>query len=162
MKKIIEHPSGHVALMPYPILILAIYVGAHTIGRSHCSSFRRRLYNFNSTVSQDPSLDPDYAAFLKRQCPQGSNDTSVVVPLDPWSPDDFDTNYYNNILDNRGLLTSDQTLGSDNATACAVRQNALDAELWKGKFSQAMVKMSQIGVITGSDGEIRKNCRVIN
>lgn len=31
--------------------------GAHTIGHLHCTSFRNRLYSFNSTVSQDPSLN---------------------------------------------------------------------------------------------------------
>lgn len=136
--------------------------GAHTIGRSHCTSFSNRLYSFNSTVSQDPSLDPNYATFLKRQCPQGNNDTSLVVPMDFRSPNNLDTSYYGNLLGNRGLFTSDQTLWSDNATAGTVRQNAFNGVLWKSKFSQAMGNMGQIGVITGTDGEIRKNCRVIN
>ncbi|XP_020259548.1 peroxidase 5-like [Asparagus officinalis] len=136
--------------------------GAHTLGRSHCTSFSNRLYSFNSTVSQDPTLDPTYAAFLKRQCPQGSNDTSLVVPMDPGSPTRFDASYYNNIIANRGLFTSDQSLGSDSGTSSQVRANAFNGGLWKSKFSQAMVKMGKIGVLTGSDGEIRKNCRVIN
>jgi len=141
---------------------LHIYAGAHTIGVSHCRSISNRLYSFNSTVSQDPTLDPMYAARLKQQCPQGSNDTSIIVPMDPRSPSCLDTSYYGNILANRGLFNSDQTLGSDNATSGQVRANAFNGVLWRSKFSQAMVKMGQIGVLTGTNGEIRKNCRVIN
>ncbi|XP_072963264.1 peroxidase 5-like [Typha angustifolia] len=136
--------------------------GAHTIGRSHCSSFDSRLYDFNATVSQDPSLNPTYATQLAQQCPQSSNDTGLVVPMDPRSPNTFDSNYYANILASRGLFTSDQVLLSNTSTAAGVRGNAFNGMLWKAKFAAAMVKMGQIGVLTGSSGEIRLNCRVVN
>ncbi|KAM3381687.1 peroxidase 5 [Capsicum galapagoense] len=136
--------------------------GAHTIGRSHCGSFRDRLYNFSSTTSQDPSLDPAYAAQLKKQCPQGSTDASLVVPMNPASPTVTDVGYYTDILANRGLFTSDQTLLTNPTTAIQVTQNARNPFLWKSKFASAMVKMGQIGVLTGTAGEIRANCRVIN
>ncbi|CAN4085615.1 unnamed protein product [Withania somnifera] len=136
--------------------------GAHTIGRSHCRSFNDRLYNFSSTRSQDPSLDPAYAAQLKQQCPQDSTDVSLVVPMNPASPAITDVGYYTDILANRGLFTSDQTLLTNPTTAIQVTQNARSPFLWKSKFAIAMVKMGQIGVLTGRDGEIRANCRVIN
>ncbi|KAG1354723.1 putative Peroxidase 5 [Cocos nucifera] len=136
--------------------------GAHTIGRSHCSSFSNRLYNFSTTAKQDPSLDATYAAQLKQQCPQGSTDPNLVVPMDPPTPNIVDTSYYNDILGNRGLFTSDQTLLSEAATASLVRQNAANSLLWQNKFAAAMVAMGQIGVLTGSNGEIRLDCRVIN
>ncbi|KAJ0968911.1 hypothetical protein J5N97_021788 [Dioscorea zingiberensis] len=112
--------------------------GAHSIGQSHCPSFESRLYNFNSTVSQDPSLDANYAAQLKVQCPQGSTNTSLVVPMDPPTPNTLDSSYYGNILVNRGLFTSDQTLASDGQTAALVRANAGFGGAWKAKFNDAM------------------------
>ncbi|XP_016454740.1 peroxidase 5-like [Nicotiana tabacum] len=136
--------------------------GAHTIGRSHCGSFSSRLYSFNSTTSQDPSLDPGYAAQLKQQCPQGSTDTSLGVPMNPASPAITDVGYYTDILANRGLFTSDQTLLTNPATVIQVIQNARSSLLWKSKFAFAMVKMGQIGILTSTAGEIRANCRVIN
>lgn len=113
-------------------------------------------------MKQDPSLDAKYAARLKQQCPQGSTNTNLVVPMDPRSPNIVDASYYNNILVNRGLFTSDQTLLSEAATASLVRQNAAGSLLWQEKFAAAMVAMGQIGVLTGSNGEIHLNCRAIN
>ncbi|KAJ6418911.1 hypothetical protein OIU84_002141 [Salix udensis] len=136
--------------------------GAHTIGRSHCSSFTDRLYNFDGTNSQDPSLDSTYAASLKRSCPRDSTDPNLEVPMDPRTPTISDVNYYRDILVNRGLFTSDQTLLTSPATASEVRSNSRSPLGWKRKFAAAMVKMGRIEVLTGSTGEIRANCRVIN
>ncbi|KAL6127310.1 hypothetical protein ACLB2K_075351 [Fragaria x ananassa] len=136
--------------------------GAHTIGRSHCSSFSNRLYSFNATTNQDPSLDPGYAAQLKQQCPQGNTNPNLVVAMNPSSPFTNDVAYYADILANRGLFTSDQTLISNSATANQVNQNARNPFLWNNKFAAAMVKMGRLGVLTGNAGEIRANCRVIN
>ncbi|KAM7463607.1 hypothetical protein LguiA_031728 [Lonicera macranthoides] len=138
--------------------------GAHTIGRSHCTSFSNRLHNFSPIASQDPTLDPLYAAKLKHQCPvgpQGAIDPNLVVPMN-FSPAFMDTSYYKDILFKRGLFTSDQTLITSPETASAVRLYAFNTILWQKDFAKAMAKMSKIGVLTGSDGEIRTNCRVIN
>ncbi|KAG1354721.1 Peroxidase 5 [Cocos nucifera] len=136
--------------------------GAHTIGQSHCSSFSNRLYNFNSTFSQDPTLDPAYAAQLKQECPNTSGGANQQVPMDPNSPTTFDTSYYRNLLANRGLFTSDQTLMSTPTTAAKVWQNAANWFAFQKKFGKAMTKMGKIGVLAGSQGEIRENCRVVN
>ncbi|KAI8029339.1 Peroxidase 5 [Camellia lanceoleosa] len=136
--------------------------GAHTIGRAHCTSFSSRLYNFNTTTNQDPTLDSQYASQLKQKCPQGSTNTNLVVPMDPSSPNVMDVGYYNDILANRGLFTSDQTLLTNSATANQVNQNAMNTFVWGSKFAAAMVKMGQIGVLTGDAGEVRLNCRKIN
>ncbi|XP_021725699.1 peroxidase 5-like [Chenopodium quinoa] len=136
--------------------------GAHTIGRSHCTSFNNRLFNFSGTNGPDPTLDSKYAGQLQQQCPQGSTNSSMVVPMDPRSPFISDVNYYQDVLANKGLFTSDQTLLTDSNTANEVNQNARNQFLWMRKFAAAMVNMGQIEVLTGTNGEIRANCRVIN
>lgn len=141
---------------------MVILSGAHTIGRAHCTSFSNRLYSFNSATAQDPSMNAAYAAQLQQQCPSGNAGANIVVPMDPISPSVSDTAYYRNILNNRGLFTSDQALLSDTGTAVLVNQYARNPVLWGNKFADAMVAMGQIGVITGDDGEIRRNCRVVN
>ncbi|XP_030500612.2 peroxidase 5 [Cannabis sativa] len=136
--------------------------GAHTIGRSHCTSFSSRLYNFNGITGQDPSLDSMYAARLKQQCPQGNRNPSLVVPMNPFSPTVADNSYYSDVLARRGLFSSDQALLSDATTASLVNQFAKAPSLWTRMFADAMVKMGQIEVLTGNSGEIRANCSVIN
>ncbi|URE37416.1 peroxidase [Musa troglodytarum] len=133
--------------------------GAHTDGFAHCPSFANRLYNYTKKASTDPSMDRNYAAQLRRRCPPRSNN---VVPMDPPSPFTFDPSYYRNLLVNRGLFTSDQTLTSTWATAAKVRQLAGNPMLFQRKFAAAMVKMGKIGVLTGRKGEIRRHCRRIN
>ncbi|KAK6936601.1 hem peroxidase [Dillenia turbinata] len=139
-------------------------VGAHTIGRSHCFSFSDRLYNFNSSTGQDPTLNPFYAAQLKLQCPRdarGNIDPNLVVQMNT-SPALMDPSYYADVLTGRGLFTSDQALTSSSATIAQTRIYALNGFRWQQDFVQAMIKMSQFGVLTGNQGEIRLNCRVIN
>lgn len=74
----------------------------------------------------------------------------------------MDTAYYSDLLENRGLFISDQVLMTDPSTAAQVTQNAVSGLSWRANFAAAMVKMGQIGVLTGNAGEIRSNCRVIN
>nr|BAA77387.1 peroxidase 1 [Scutellaria baicalensis] len=136
--------------------------GAHTLGRSHCTSFNNRLYNFSTSSMQDPTLDLAYASQLKQQCPQGSANPNLVVPMDPPTPAVSDVSYYRGVLANRGLFTSDQTLLTSPQTRAQVLQNAQNQFLWWRKFAGAMVSMGNIGVITGGAGEIRRDCRVIN
>ncbi|OMO97750.1 Plant peroxidase [Corchorus olitorius] len=136
--------------------------GGHTIGRTHCTSLTDRLYNFSGTNMQDPNLDPKYAEMLKRQCPQGSTNPNLVVPLNPSSPTITDSGYYVDVLANKGLFASDHALLTNSATANQVSENARNPKLWKAKFAAAMVKMGHMDVKTGTAGEIRANCRVIN
>ncbi|KAK9136591.1 hypothetical protein Sjap_007185 [Stephania japonica] len=140
--------------------------GAHSLGRSHCSSFSNRLYSFNSTNAQDPSMDRNYAAFLKTKCPRPPSNPSAstsdpTVPLDP-SPNTLDNIYYKQVLNHRGLLTSDDTLLSSPVTARMVSNNARFGSVWAAKYAAAMIRMGNIEVLTGAQGEIRKNCRVVN
>ncbi|CAI0545345.1 unnamed protein product [Linum tenue] len=128
--------------------------GAHSIGRSRCSSFSDRLYN-------DPSLDRNYAATLKATCPaNGGSDPTVA--MDPATPNRLDNTYYAELRAGRGLLTTDQTLAESPATRGYVDMNARFGVAWAGKFARAMVKMGSIDVLTGNQGEIRRRCSMVN
>ncbi|KAL6323961.1 hypothetical protein AAG906_006232 [Vitis piasezkii] len=137
--------------------------GAHSIGVSHCSSFSNRLYSFNATHPQDPSMDPEFARYLKTKCPPPSNTGSdPTVALEVQTPNRLDNKYYKDLKNHRGLLTSDQTLFDSPSTVRMVKNNARYGANWGNKFAAAMVRMGAIDVLTGTQGEIRKNCRVVN
>lgn len=134
--------------------------GAHTVGMAQCSSFSNRLYSYGTSGGKDPSMDPSYLATLSTQCPQ-SGGASQLVAMDPVTPNTFDTNYYANVAANRGLLTSDQALLADNSTAAQVVGYTTSPGTFQTDFASAMVAMGAIGVLTGSSGTIRTNCRVV-
>lgn len=135
-------------------------VGAHSIGMSQCQFFSDRLYSFNATHPQDPSMDPAYAKFLKRKCPKGSNAGSA--DLDPVTPIRLDNQFYRNLNNHRGLFTSDQVLQSSPLTSSIVTKYMNNSTLWAADFAVAMVQLNAIGVLTGKQGEIRHNCGVKN
>ncbi|XWS57390.1 hypothetical protein CRYUN_Cryun09bG0170200 [Craigia yunnanensis] len=135
--------------------------GAHSIGVSHCSSFSDRLYSFNETHLQDPSMDPEFARQMRKRCPRPGSNHDHTVPFDVLTPNRLDNKYYTVLKNHHGLLTSDQTLLTSGATAKIVRENARHGKAWARKFAAAMIKMGYIEVLTGSKGEIRKNCRVV-
>lgn len=129
--------------------------GGHTIGISHCTSFTDRLY-----PNQDPTMNKFFAGSLKATCPTATTDNTTV--LDIRTPNKFDNKYYVDLLNRQGLFTSDQDLLSDPRTKPFVNSFALDQTLFFERFAASMVKMGQIGVLTGNSGEIRANCSVRN
>ncbi|XP_022893740.1 peroxidase 7-like [Olea europaea var. sylvestris] len=141
------------------IVDLVVLSGAHTIGRSSCSSIQQRFSNFNGTRKFDPSIDINYLSSLKRQCKLGTN----FVNLDVTSPRTFDVAYYTNLEKKLGLLSTDQLLHSDSRTSPLVDALASQAQLFTSQFAVSMVKLGNVRVLTGKmQGEIRRNCNFVN
>ncbi|XP_022969409.1 putative Peroxidase 48 [Cucurbita maxima] len=71
----------------------------------------------------------------------------------------FDTHYYKSLLSGRGLLYADQQLMADENTGRLVKGYASDdGSTFRMDFARAMVKLSVLDVLTGSEGEIRERC----
>ena len=135
--------------------------GAHTIGAAHCSKFSNRLNNFSPSNPIDPSMDLTYAQQLKQQCtPNVPPD--LVVPMDPQTPRKFDNLYFQDLVQGRGMFTSDQVLFTDLASRPTVVGFANNPGQFYTAFITAMKKLGRVGVKTGSQGEIRKNCAAFN
>ncbi|KAL6275530.1 hypothetical protein ACE6H2_019131 [Prunus campanulata] len=119
---------------------------AHTIGKARCTSFRDRIYN-------ETNID----ASLPRP---GDNN---LAPLDVQTPDTFDTAYFKNLINQKGLLHSDQVLyNNGGSTDLLVKKYSGSANTFNSHFAKAMIKMGNNKPLTGSNGEIRLNCRRSN
>ncbi|XP_059276978.1 peroxidase 3-like [Lycium ferocissimum] len=143
---------------------LVLLSGAHTIGISHCPSFSTRLYNFTGTFgTQDPSLDSEYATNLKARKCKSLNDNTTIVEMDPGSFRTFDLSYFKLLLKRRGLFQSDAALLTSSMTKSFIDQLVKGSlKEFYAEFATAMEKMGKIEVKTGSNGEIRKQCAMVN
>nr|AAY89058.1 class III peroxidase [Phelipanche ramosa] len=129
--------------------------GSHTIGQSRCFLFRSRIY------SNGTDIDPNFASTRRRQCPQTGGDNNLA-PLDLVTPNSFDNNYFRNLIQRKGLLESDQVLFNGGSTNALVTSYSNNPRLFATDFASAMVRMSEIQPLLGSNGIIRRVCNVIN
>lgn len=139
------------------------YKGAHTFGQAKCAVFSNRLFNFTGAGTPDATLETSLLSNLQTVCPLGGNN-NATAPLDRNSTDAFDNNYFKNLLEGKGLLSSDQILFSSdlavNTTKRLVEAYSRSQNLFFRDFTCSMIRMGNIA--NGASGEVRKNCRVIN
>ncbi|XP_031275624.1 peroxidase 10-like [Pistacia vera] len=136
--------------------------GAHTIGFAQCFTFKQRLFNFDGNGNPDPALDAAFRQSLQSVCPNQNTSDTQLVALDAATTNRFDNSYYRNLVNKSGLLQSDQDLMTDNRTSSMVQNYSKYPYLFSRDFAASMRQMASIGVLTGQNGEIRKNCRVVN
>ncbi|XP_071697822.1 peroxidase N1-like [Rutidosis leptorrhynchoides] len=139
--------------------------GAHTIGTAACALFSYRLYNYNNTNGPDPTIDPAFLPTLQNLCPNGG-DGSTRVTLDTGSVGRFDNSYYSNLRNRRGVLESDAALWNSPTTQRFVQRflglRGLAGLTFNVEFGISMVKMGNVEVKTGTQGEIRRVCTAFN
>ncbi|KAF8733049.1 hypothetical protein HU200_015410 [Digitaria exilis] len=126
--------------------------GAHTVGRGHCPSFSDRL---------PPNADMD-PALRQKQAAKCGKDPNAEQVLDVRTPNAFDNKYYFDLIAKQGLFTSDQVLINHPATKRIATRFALNQAAFFDQFATSMLKMSQMDVLTGNNGEIRLNCALTN
>ncbi|KAH0754598.1 hypothetical protein KY290_024868 [Solanum tuberosum] len=115
-----------------------------------------RLYNLSGKGDMDPNMDQNYIDHLKIKCK--SRDVTTIVEMDPVSFKSFDTHYDTMVSKRRGLFASDAALLTNTQTKDYVlSQLYLHGSTFFKDFGESMVKMRQIGVLTGKAGEIRKH-----
>lgn len=128
--------------------------GAHTIGQARCLFFRNRIFT-------EKNINASFATLRQKTCPQSGGDNNLA-PIDVQSPTSFDNAYYVNLINQQGLFHSDQELFNGGSQDKLVKQYSTNAALFASDFAKAMVKLGKISPLTGTDGEIRLNCRKIN
>ncbi|XP_031478642.1 peroxidase 51-like [Nymphaea colorata] len=133
--------------------------GAHTVGFSHCNRFSSRIYKPNNGV--DPSMNRTYAAQLRGMCPTNV-DPTIAINMDPETPKSFDNAYFQNLQRGMGLFTSDQSLFADRRSRPTVNTFAGNKFAFERAFVTAITKLGRVGVKTGQQGNIRRDCSMFN
>ncbi|XP_009589116.1 peroxidase 43-like [Nicotiana tomentosiformis] len=141
---------------------LVLLSAAHTIGTTACFFMTKRLYNFSPNGGSDPSINPNFLPELKATCPQNGN-VNVRLAIDRGSGEAFDSQILQNIRSGFAVLQSDANLYGDETTRRVVDSyfgilSPLLGTSFEADFANAMVKMGRIGVLTGSQGTIRRVC----
>ncbi|MCL7025732.1 hypothetical protein MKW94_006371 [Papaver nudicaule] len=132
---------------------MVILSGSHSIGQARCTIFRSRIHN-------ETNIDTSFATSLKSSCPTSGNDNNLS-PLDSTAVT-FDNTYFKDLVNKKGLLHSDQELFNGGSTDTQVTTYSNDNPTFLTDFAVAMVKMGNLSPLTGSNGEIRTNCRKLN
>lgn len=107
-------------------------------------------------------MDRTLLATLRARCPQGAKtDNTVNLDQNSLSSMVVDNSYYRQIVMRRGILQIDQDLALDPLSSSTVAAIARGVD-FNDRFGQAMVKLGGVGVLTGTQGEIRRSCRAVN
>ncbi|OIW02745.1 hypothetical protein TanjilG_29521 [Lupinus angustifolius] len=131
--------------------------GGHTIGQARCTTFRAHIYN------ETNNIDNSLASMRQSNCPRASGfGDNNLAPLDLQTPTSFDNKYFNDLIQKKGLLHSDQQLFNGGSTDTIVHGYTTNPTSFYSDFVNAMIKMGDISPLTGSNGEIRNNCRRVN
>lgn len=129
------------------------------MGKASCSTFSARLRS--SSVTSPPA----FIESLQQLCSESTDGDggNTLAQLDLVTPATFDNQYYINLVSGEGLLPSDQVLvtGDDQARDIVITY-AQDPFVFFEDFQSSMLKMGSVGVITGTSGEIRRDCRRAN
>lgn len=130
---------------------------AHTVGRAHCGVILARLYNFKGTGLPDPAIDSNYLKKLQGFCPATA--PGNTIDMDMTTPNRLDTDYIKDVFAHKGLFESDSALQT--VVQGRLTLGALEIPgVFNPAFTAAMLKMSTLQVLTGSQGKVRTDCRI--
>ncbi|XP_057972731.1 peroxidase A2-like [Malania oleifera] len=144
---------------------MVVLSGAHSIGLARCTSFTPRFLKNFTSKGPDSTIDSKFKNKLTKYCSQNQ---SSFFPLDNTTTI-FDNVYFKALIVNNGLLFSDQLLWSstEKSTTATIAKSlvqiyATNSTAFLIDFSASMIKMGNIGLHIGKNGEIRGDCGKVN
>ncbi|KAI3452691.1 hypothetical protein Pfo_009355 [Paulownia fortunei] len=135
---------------------LVVLTGAHSIGTAHCTIVSGRFHD----PQKSKGMDPGY--LIKMQTLTTCENNSQDLPFDPYSQQKMDSRFYMELLKNQALLESDQNLAKVPHANNIMKKLVDDQKGWLAKFTCSIKKLGEVEVLTGNQGEIRKQCRAVN
>jgi peroxidase len=131
--------------------MVSLLAGGHSIGKVRCIF-----------IEPDATpMEPGYQASISKLC-DGPNRDTGFVNMDEHNPNVIDGSYFANVIAKKMPLTIDRLLAIDGKTEPIVKAMLNKPADFLPTFGKAMTKLSNLKVITGKDGEIRKSCSEFN
>ncbi|XP_009785414.1 putative peroxidase 61 [Nicotiana tabacum] len=138
-------------------------LGAHSMGQAHCRFFYDRLYNFKGTGKPDPTMKRSTLVTLRSQCPKNSKtDSAVYFSPGYGSNYTFSNTFYGKVVAHESVLRVDQQLSYGADTNELVNEFAHSLEQFRKAFTLSINRMGGLKVLTGKNGEIRRDCKFTN
>ncbi|CAI9756300.1 unnamed protein product [Fraxinus pennsylvanica] len=134
---------------------MIVLTGAHSIGIAHCANIIDRFWD----QQKRKDIEPGYHGAVGFSC---GNNPKQIFPFDTVTEYKMDSHFYKQLLNKRALIESDQNMARDPLAANIMKTLADDQEGWFGKFIKTIIKLGEIEVLTGDQGEIREQCRAFN
>ncbi|CAA0833122.1 Peroxidase 39 [Striga hermonthica] len=135
---------------------MVVLTGAHSVGSAHCTVVAGRFRDPGKAAG----IDRGY--LMKMQVMTACLNDTQDIAFDPLSQQKMDSRFYKQLLKNRALLESDQNLVNEPSANLVMRRYADDQNGWMAKFVASITKLGAIEVLTGNQGEIRRQCRAVN
>lgn len=108
-------------------------------------------------------MEPQFAESLRKNCPREfDHQDEYLAPLDYQTTETFDNMYFKNLIEQKATLLTDQVLYNNVSTDSFVKAYSLDSNAFFTDFGEAMIKLGSLSPLTGSNGQIRINCRNAN
>uniref|UniRef100_A0ACD5YYG6 Uncharacterized protein n=1 Tax=Avena sativa TaxID=4498 RepID=A0ACD5YYG6_AVESA len=143
-----------------------VLLGAHTVGVTHCSKIKKtRLYSYGGKAgATDPNLHLDDAQVYKQYvCPNTATSDNNILYLDVQSSvAKLDNSYYKRLQGRHGVLSVDQNLYANGTSTKWHVDRLANTNDFYWLFPKALVKLSEIKVLTGTQGEVRRVCNKFN
>jgi peroxidase len=122
-----------------------------------------RFTNTSFGLNDTNVIDPKLKAKLLKNCANASDPNFVENDLDQTTPNTFDNKYYTNLVKELGVLHTDQNLFSaQGANTGLVKLYGQKQNLFFSAFAEGMIKMQNLGPLTGTQGQIRLQCGKVN
>ncbi|KAM0924110.1 hypothetical protein ACQ4PT_005100 [Festuca glaucescens] len=109
------------------------------------------------TGATDPSLHSDDAAVYKKYVCRNTTSSNNILYLDTQSSvSRIDNSYYKRLQGRHGVLSVDQNLYANGTSTKWHVDRLANTDHFSWLFPQALIKLSEINVLTGTQGEVRK------
>ncbi|XP_010683544.2 peroxidase 5 [Beta vulgaris subsp. vulgaris] len=146
---------------------MVVLEGSHSIGQTRCLNTIADTGSMTRLLDVESLVDKPFQSMIKQKfCPESQKRVfwNLTAPLTPEKPDNsaWGNSFYQLILKGKSLLPSDIALAVDPSTKEMVERFAYDNANWQNVFNEAMIKLGKVNVLTGDQGEIRRQCGWIN